>query len=62
MILGLGVITANTLCPWMMNHYRVGEVVDFRSLFLIAAGVSLAATVSLALFFHPPAIKTPAPT
>jgi nucleoside transporter len=62
MILGLGVIAANTICPWMMKQYTVGGAPDFRSLFLIAAGVSLAATVSLALFFHPPALKQTAQT
>jgi hypothetical protein len=34
-----------------------GGQVDFRSLFLMFAGVALAATLSLALFFHPPALK-----
>jgi MFS family permease len=57
MILGLGVIAANTLCPLMMEHFTVNEAVDFKSLFLIAAGVSLAAALSLAFFFHPPAMK-----
>ena len=62
MILGLGVIAANTICPWMTDHYTAGGVTDFRSLFLIAAGVALAATVSLGLFFHPPALKQSAQT
>ncbi len=38
MILGLGVIAANTICPWMMTYYTTSGVTDFRSLFLIAAG------------------------
>jgi nucleoside transporter len=55
MILGLGVIAANTICPWMTERYTARGVTDFRSLFLIAAAVALAATITLALFFHPPA-------
>jgi nucleoside transporter len=62
MLLGLGAITANTICPALTDAYTAGGLVDFRSLFLIAAGVALAATVALALFFHPPALKQPAQT
>jgi hypothetical protein len=43
-------------------HYTANGMTDFRSLFLIAAGVALAATVTLALFFHPPALKQSAQT
>jgi len=60
MILGFGVVAANTICPWMMSQYTVGGVANFRSLFLIAAGVALAATAALGLFFHPPKIEAPA--
>jgi nucleoside transporter len=60
MILGLGVIAANTLCPMLTDRYTVAGVTDFRSLFLQSAGVALAATVALALFFHPPPLKQPA--
>jgi nucleoside transporter len=59
MILGLGVIAANTICPWMTDVFTTKGVTDFRSLFLIAAGVALAATVALGLFFHPPDLKQP---
>jgi nucleoside transporter len=62
MILGLGVIAANTICPWMTDAYTAHGITDFRSLFLIAAGLALAATVALGLFFHPPALKQPAQT
>jgi len=60
MILGLGVIAANTICPWMTDVYtsKTG-ITDFHSLFLIAAGVALAATVALGLFFHPPKLPQP---
>ena len=63
MILGMGVIAANTLCPWLTDRYTTtAGVTDFRSLFLQSAGVALAATSALALFFHPPPLKQSAPT
>jgi len=58
MILGLGAIAANTICPWMTAHYTAQGTTDFRTLFVIAGGVALAATITLALFFHPPAHGT----
>ena len=57
MILGLGAITANTVCPALTDACTTGGAVNFRLLFLMFAGVALAATLSLALFFHPPALK-----
>jgi nucleoside transporter len=62
MILGLGVIVANTICPWMTDRFTAGGTTDFRTLFLISAGVALAATTALALFFHPPTLKQSAQT
>jgi nucleoside transporter len=62
MILGLGVIAANTICPAMTDAFTGKEGTDFKSLFLISAAVALAATVSLGLFFHPPALKQPSQT
>jgi MFS family permease len=62
MILGFGVIAANSLCPWLLKHYTIGGITDFQTLFLIAGGVALVATLTLALFFHPPALKQPAQT
>ncbi len=56
MILGAGVIAANTLCPRLMAGYTANGVTDFRTLFVFAGGVALAAAVTLALFFHPPAV------
>lgn len=61
MILGLGVIAANTLCPWLTALYtNQNGVTNFRTLFIMAGGVALAATITLALFFHPPALKAAA--
>jgi MFS family permease len=62
MILGLGVMAANSLCPWLLQHYTSGGVTDFRTLFLIAGGVGVVAVLTLALFFHPPALKQSAQT
>jgi MFS family permease len=61
MILGLGSITVNTLCPWMNDQYTRAGVTDFHSLFIIVGAVALAATLALALFFHPPAQKEAVP-
>jgi MFS family permease len=61
MILGLGVMACNTLCPSLTNKFMAGGLVDFRRLFLVPGGVALAAAITLALFFHPPKLKTPAP-
>jgi len=57
MILGLGVIAANTICPAMTDAYTAKGATDFKSLFMISAGVALAATMTLGLFFHPPTLK-----
>jgi len=55
MILGVGVVVANTLCPRLMTDYTANGFTDFRTLFVFAGGVALAAAIALALFFHPPA-------
>jgi nucleoside transporter len=57
MILGLGVIAANTLCPWLADRFTSGGVTDFRGLFVLVSAVSLATALALVLFFHPPAIE-----
>ena len=53
MILGVGVIVANTLCPAMMSHYTANGITDFKTLFVFAGGVAAVAAIALALFFHP---------
>ncbi|MCE9596180.1 MAG: nucleoside permease [Planctomycetes bacterium] len=60
MILGLGVLLANSICPYLLKRLTVNEVTDFRTLFLIPCGAALVAAVMLALFFRPPAKATPA--
>jgi MFS family permease len=56
LILGLGPIAANFAAPWLGEVFKGADgVIDFRSLFLIPAGVALGAALFLLLFFHPPA-------
>jgi len=60
MILGVGNVTANILCPWLLQKYTQQGVTDFQTLFLFAGGVAAVAALMLALFFHPPPLKQPA--
>lgn len=63
MILGVGALVANSICPWLLQSiYTKAGVVDFHGLFLVPMGAALAAMVALALFFHPPAKTQPAVT
>jgi len=58
MILGVGALAANSICPWLMQVvFTKGGVTDFKGLFLLPCFVALGAAVALALFFHPPAIN-----
>lgn len=69
MILGVGALVANSICPWLIQKVftpvastaeSVTEsVTDFRSLFLVPCGVATLAAISLALFFHPPEAPDP---
>jgi predicted MFS family arabinose efflux permease len=56
MILGLGVLAANTLGPWLIQSvFTAGGVTDFRSMFLLPCLTALGAAVVLAVAFKPPA-------
>ncbi|MDB6123542.1 MAG: sugar phosphate permease [Pedosphaera sp.] len=58
MILGVGALVANWICPTLSQKIFVHNGnTDFHTLFLVPLGAALAATIVLALFFHPP--KTP---
>jgi MFS family permease len=60
MILGLGVLAANTLGPWLMQSvFTANGVTDFRSLFLLPCLTALGAAIVLAAAFRPPAVVTP---
>lgn len=54
-ILGLGCLLANTICPWLMQTvFTYNGATDFRGLFMVPLTVALIATLALALFFKPP--------
>ena len=55
MILGLGALLANSICPYLIQKvFTQNGVTDFHGLFLVPMLTGLAAAVALALFFHPP--------
>jgi len=57
MILGLGALLANSICPWLMQAKftdAVTKATNFHGLFLVPMISAIAAAVALALFFHPP--------
>jgi nucleoside transporter len=55
MILGFGPLVANSVGPVLAEQtFNHGGVVDYKSLFLVACGLSLVGAASLALLFHPP--------
>jgi len=55
MILGVGVLIANTICPFLIQEtFNNGGVVDFKSLFLVPSACAFGAMLLLALFFWPP--------
>jgi len=57
MILGVGALLANSICPWLMQEKFTDvttKAINFKGLFLVPMFVATAASVVLALFFHPP--------
>jgi MFS family permease len=60
MILGLGVLAANTLGPWLIQSvFTAAGVTNFRSLFLLPCLTALVAAIVLAVAFRPPARTEP---
>ncbi len=64
-ILGVGVLLANSIGPWLLQSvYTSGGVTDFRGLFMVPLAAASIAAVALALFFRPPSsgprVLTPA--
>ena len=56
MILGIGVLAANSLCPWLLQSvFTANGVTNFRSMFLLPCLIALGAAIVLALAFRPPA-------
>ncbi|HEV3449284.1 MAG TPA: MFS transporter [Gemmataceae bacterium] len=58
MILGLGPLVANFVCPWLYDkEFTHDGKTDFQSLFLVPCIAALVAAAALALFFWPPKSK-----
>ncbi len=56
MILGIGAMVANFLCPFLIQKvFTENGVTDFKDLFLVPAAAGALGAILLALFFHPPA-------
>ena len=54
-ILGIGVLLANSICPWLLQSvYTSGGMTDFRGLFMVPLAAASIAAIALALFFRPP--------
>ncbi len=57
MILGVGALLANSICPWLLQEKftdAATKAVNFKGLFLVPMFAASAAAVALALFFRPP--------
>jgi MFS family permease len=55
MILGVGALIANSICPWLLQTvYTVDGVTDFKSMFMIPMTISILAALLLAFGFRPP--------
>jgi sugar phosphate permease len=54
LILGVGMVVASKLFPYVRDLYTTDGVVDYKQLFLVPSGMALAGIVLLALFFRPP--------
>jgi MFS family permease len=60
MILGIGALVANSVCPKLIQQtFTSNGVTDFRGLFLVPLACAAAAAIALALFFHPPKKSAP---
>jgi MFS family permease len=60
MILGIGALAANFICPVLYARYTdAAGVVNFRSLFLIPCVIGIIGAFALAVLFRPPAQPTP---
>jgi len=54
-ILGMGALIANSLCPYLMQSvFTHDQIIDFRGLFMVPFITATAAAIILALFFRPP--------
>jgi len=55
MILGVGALAANSICPYLIQTvYTKDGVTDFRGLFLVPMAAAIVASLAMAFLFHPP--------
>ena len=55
MILGIGALLANSICPYLSQTvFTANGVTNFRGLFLVPMICATVAAIALAAFFHPP--------
>lgn len=55
MILGVGALVANSVCPYLIQEvFTKNKVTDFQSLFLVPCAASVLAAILLAVMFNPP--------
>ncbi len=60
MILGIGVLVANSFCPTLAQKtFATNHGTDFQHLFLVPLAFALVSAIALALFFHPPKVAKP---
>jgi Nucleoside H+ symporter len=63
MILGVGALVANSICPMLMQEkFTKDGITNFRELFLVPCYAALAAAAALLLLFHPPKSASPSGT
>ncbi|MGO8674623.1 MAG: MFS transporter [Limisphaerales bacterium] len=62
-ILGIGPLVANIVCPYLMQKtFTHDGVTDFRSLFLVPLAAATLGAIVLGFCFHPPPKKAPTPS
>jgi nucleoside transporter len=61
-ILGIGALVANTVCPFLMQRLFTHDgITNYRGLFLVPMAAATLGAIALALFFRPPAKMQSAP-
>ncbi|MFO1476864.1 MAG: MFS transporter, partial [Verrucomicrobiota bacterium] len=57
MILGLGALLANSICPWLGQQvFTVNGTTDFRALFLVPTIAATTAALAITFCFRPPKV------
>lgn len=61
LILGVGPFVANLICGQLGQIYKVGDKLQYSSIFQYSMGAALAGAIILALFFRPPSEQVKEP-